>query len=162
MCALGKRDLALTPRSGLYQRPAARSLMSLVTPKRWTLSETCHNTLVTRVFAVVVQFSKSCCLIPLKGLPTMMESTELLFQNIFQYFGIAEDIVSDRRPHFISRVWKSFFDLLCVTLSLSSAVERAEGKIDPGSLGIPVNLLPWQPEFLKPVPELGHICTKFL
>ncbi len=96
--------------------------------KEWTLSETCHNTLVTRVFVVVVQFSKSCCLIPLKGLPTMMESTELLFQNIFQYFGIPEDIVSDRRPNFISRVWKSFFDFLCVTLSLSSAVERAEVK----------------------------------
>lgn len=58
-------------------------------------------------------------LIPLKGLPTAMESAELLFQHVFRYFGIPEDIVSDRGPQFISRVWKSFFKLLNVTPSVS-------------------------------------------
>lgn len=109
--------------------------------KEWSLSQTCCNPLVTRVFVVVDRFSKSCCLIPLKGLPTMMESAELLFQHVFRYFGVPEDIVSDRRPQFISKVWKSFFDLLIVTMSLSFTVERAE--------------------FLDPVPELGRVCTEF-
>ncbi len=37
-----------------------------------------------------------------------------------RYYGIPEDIVSYRGPQFISRVWKAFFSLLGVTVSLSS------------------------------------------
>ncbi|KAK3531831.1 hypothetical protein QTP70_029712 [Hemibagrus guttatus] len=47
----------------------------------------------TCIFVVVDRFSKSCCLIPLKGLPTAMETAELMFNHIFRYFGIPEDIV---------------------------------------------------------------------
>ncbi len=54
------------------------------------------------------RFSKSCRLIPLKNLPTAMETAEQMFNNMFRYFGIPEDIVSDRGPQFISRVWKNF------------------------------------------------------
>ncbi|KAK3560416.1 hypothetical protein QTP86_008457 [Hemibagrus guttatus] len=43
-----------------------------------------------------------------------------MFNHIFRYFGIPEDIVSDRGPQFISRVWKAFFSLLGVAVSLSS------------------------------------------
>ncbi|KAK3506429.1 hypothetical protein QTP70_002153 [Hemibagrus guttatus] len=43
-----------------------------------------------------------------------------MFNHIFCYFGIPEDIVSDRGPKFISRVWKAFFSLLGVAVSLSS------------------------------------------
>ncbi len=49
-----------------------------------------------------------------------METAELLFLHVFRYFGIPEDIVSDRRPQFVSRVWRTFFYLLGVTVSLSS------------------------------------------
>ncbi len=49
-----------------------------------------------------------------------METAEVLFNHIFRNFGIPEDIVSDRGPQFISRVWRSFFSLLGVTISLSS------------------------------------------
>ncbi len=66
------------------------------------------------------RFSKSCRLLPLKGFPTAIETAENLFNQVFQYFGIPEDIVSDRGPQFISRVWKAFFSLLNVTVSLSS------------------------------------------
>ncbi|KAK3512423.1 hypothetical protein QTP70_009845 [Hemibagrus guttatus] len=52
----------------------------------------------TCIFVVVDRFSKSCRLIPLKGLPTAMETAELMFNHIFHYFGIPEDIVSDREP----------------------------------------------------------------
>uniref|UniRef100_A0A8C1XQM0 Gypsy retrotransposon integrase-like protein 1 n=1 Tax=Cyprinus carpio TaxID=7962 RepID=A0A8C1XQM0_CYPCA len=74
----------------------------------------------TCIFVVVDRFSKSCCLIPLKGLPTAMETAELMFNHIFRYFGIPKDILSDRGPQFISRVWKAFHSLLGVAVSLSS------------------------------------------
>ncbi len=44
----------------------------------------------------------------------------MLFNSIFRTYGIPEDIVSDRGPQFISRVWDAFFILLGVTVSLSS------------------------------------------
>ncbi|KAK3528603.1 hypothetical protein QTP70_005000 [Hemibagrus guttatus] len=74
----------------------------------------------TCIFVVVDRFSKSCCLLPLKGPPTAMEAAELMFNHVFRYFGIPEDIVSDRGPQFISRVWKAFFTRLGVAVSLSS------------------------------------------
>ncbi|KAK3528500.1 hypothetical protein QTP70_000474 [Hemibagrus guttatus] len=74
----------------------------------------------TCVLVVVDRFSKSCRLIPLPGLPTAMETTELLFNYVFRYYGLPEDIVSDRGSQFTSRVWRSFFKLLGVTISLSS------------------------------------------
>ncbi|XP_026122203.1 low affinity immunoglobulin gamma Fc region receptor III-like [Carassius auratus] len=54
------------------------------------------------------------------GLPTAMEMAELMFNHVFRYFGIPEDIVLDRGPQFISRVWRVFHSLLGVAISLSS------------------------------------------
>ncbi|KAG1931368.1 retrotransposable element, partial [Pimephales promelas] len=74
----------------------------------------------TCILVVVDRFSKACKLIPLPVLPTAFETAETLFHQIFRHFGIPEDIVSDRGPQFISRVWKAFFNLLGVTVSLNS------------------------------------------
>ncbi len=74
----------------------------------------------TCILVVIDHFSKACRLISLKGLPTAMETAELMFNHIFRDYGIPEDIVSDRGPQFVSRVWKTFFSLLGVTISLSS------------------------------------------
>ncbi len=74
----------------------------------------------TCILVVVDRFSKSCRWIPLKNLPTAMETAEQIFNQVFGYFSIPEDIVSDRGPQFISRVWKNFLKLLGVTVSLSS------------------------------------------
>ncbi len=74
----------------------------------------------TCILVVIDRFSKSCRLLPLKGLPTAMETAEVMFNHVFRYYGIPEDIVSDRGPQFISRVWRAFFSLLGVTISLSS------------------------------------------
>ncbi len=59
----------------------------------------------TCVLVVVDRFSKACKLIPLPGLPTAMQTAEALFSHVFRNFGIPEDIVSNRGPQFISRVW---------------------------------------------------------
>ncbi len=74
----------------------------------------------TCVLVAVDRFSKVCKLIPLKGLPSALETAEHLFQQVFRNFGVPEDIVSDRGPQLISHVWKAFFRLLGVTVSLSS------------------------------------------
>ncbi len=74
----------------------------------------------TCILVIIDRFSKFCRLIPLTGLPTALQTAELLFNRVFRYYGIPEDIVSDRGPQFISRVWKAFFSLLGVTVSLTS------------------------------------------
>ncbi len=43
-----------------------------------------------------------------------------IHSGVFRNYGLPEEIVSDRGPQFISRVWKAFFRLLRVTVSLSS------------------------------------------
>ncbi|KAG1953648.1 hypothetical protein F2P79_009189 [Pimephales promelas] len=84
----------------------------------------------TCILVVVDRFSKACKLIPLPGLPTAFETAETLFHQVFRHFGIPEDIVSDRGPQFISRVWKAFFNLLGVTVSLTirSPIARLSGR----------------------------------
>ncbi|KAI2652639.1 Transposon Tf2-9 polyprotein [Labeo rohita] len=74
----------------------------------------------TCILVAVDRFSKMCKFVPLKGLPTAMETAELLFQHLFRHFGLPEEIVSDRGPQFISHVWKAFFKLLGVSVNLSS------------------------------------------
>ncbi|KAK3523590.1 hypothetical protein QTP70_002725 [Hemibagrus guttatus] len=49
-----------------------------------------------------------------------LETAEYLFNHVFRYYGLPEDIVSDRGPQFTSRVWRAFFKRLGVTISLSS------------------------------------------
>ncbi len=51
---------------------------------------------ITCILVIVDRFSKSCRLIPLKNLPTAMETAEQMFNHVFRYFGIPKDIVSDR------------------------------------------------------------------
>ncbi len=77
----------------------------------------------TCVLVAVDRFSKACKLTPHKGLPSALETAEYLFQQVFRNFGLPEDIVSDRGPQFISHVWKVFFRLLGVTVSLSSGYQ---------------------------------------
>ncbi|KAK3575422.1 hypothetical protein QTP86_026497 [Hemibagrus guttatus] len=74
----------------------------------------------TAVMVVVDQFSKGCKLIPLKGLPTAMQTAEAMFQHVFRNFGLPKDIVSDRGSQFTSRVWGSLCAQLGIGVSLSS------------------------------------------
>ncbi|KAK3556977.1 hypothetical protein QTP70_022326 [Hemibagrus guttatus] len=74
----------------------------------------------TCVLVIVDRFSKSCRLVPLPGQPTALETAECLFNHVFRYYGLPEDIVSDWGPQFTSRVWRAFFKCLGVTISLFS------------------------------------------
>ncbi|KAK3570835.1 hypothetical protein QTP86_028018, partial [Hemibagrus guttatus] len=74
----------------------------------------------TAVLVVVDRFSKGCKLIPLKGLPSAMQTAEALFLHVFRNFGLPEDIVSDRGSQFTSRLWLSLCARLGIGVSLSS------------------------------------------
>ncbi len=74
----------------------------------------------TTILTIVDRFSKDCRLIPLPKLPTSLETAELLCIRVFRYYGLADDIVSDRGPQFTSRVWSAFFKSLNVNISLTS------------------------------------------
>ncbi|KAL1274090.1 hypothetical protein QQF64_026904 [Cirrhinus molitorella] len=74
----------------------------------------------TTIFTIVDRFSKACRLLPLPKLPTAFEAAELLCNHVFRFYGLPDDIVSDRGPQFTSRVWTSFFNLLNVNISLTS------------------------------------------
>ncbi|KAK3532605.1 hypothetical protein QTP86_026218 [Hemibagrus guttatus] len=77
--------------------------------------EDCNTILVA-----IDRFSKACRLVPLKGLPTAMETATALFNQAFQTYGLPEDIVSDQGPQFTSRVWRAFCTHLGVNVNLSS------------------------------------------
>ncbi|KAI2666050.1 Retrotransposon-derived protein PEG10 [Labeo rohita] len=64
-------------------------------------------------------------------LPTAMETAEALCDSVFRFYGLPEDIVSDRGPQFSSRLWSSFFHLLGVNVSLTSGYHpEANGQVE--------------------------------
>lgn len=74
----------------------------------------------TTILTIIDRFSKACRLIPLPKLPTSFETAELMCNYVFRFYGLPEDIVSDRGPQFTSRVWTAFFKHLNVNISLTS------------------------------------------
>ncbi|KAI2649902.1 Transposon Tf2-8 polyprotein [Labeo rohita] len=85
----------------------------------------------TTILSVVDRFSKGCRFIPLPKLPTAMETAEHLCNWVFRLYGLPENILSDRGPQFISRLWASFFGLLGVNVSLTSGYHpQANGQVE--------------------------------
>uniref|UniRef100_A0A8C6P7M8 Gypsy retrotransposon integrase-like protein 1 n=3 Tax=Nothobranchius furzeri TaxID=105023 RepID=A0A8C6P7M8_NOTFU len=74
------------------------------------------NTILT----IVDRFSKACHLIPLKTLPSSTVTAKLLIRHVFRLHGIPEEILSDRGPQFISRVWREFAEALGARVALTS------------------------------------------
>ncbi|KAK3522856.1 hypothetical protein QTP86_005661 [Hemibagrus guttatus] len=60
------------------------------------------------VMVAINWFSKACCLVPLKGLPTAMETATTLFHHVFRTYGLPDYIVLDWGLQFTSRVWSAF------------------------------------------------------
>ncbi|KAK1784659.1 hypothetical protein P4O66_003342 [Electrophorus voltai] len=74
----------------------------------------------TAILSLVDQFSKIVHFVPLAALPTMLETADILFLQVFRHFGLPEDIVSDRGPQFTLRLWKELLGKLNITVSLTS------------------------------------------
>ncbi len=49
----------------------------------------------TCILVLVNHFSKACKFIPLKGLPTALETAKCLFTQVFQNYCLPEEVVSD-------------------------------------------------------------------
>lgn len=63
----------------------------------------------TTILTVIDHFSKACRFIPLPKLPSALETAKHLCNYVFRFYGLPEDIVSDRGPQFTSPVWSAFF-----------------------------------------------------
>ena len=72
------------------------------------------------ILTVVDRFSKQVHFVPLKALPSAAETARLLLQHVIRIHGIPSDVVSDRGPQFISKVWRAFCSDLGIKVSLSS------------------------------------------
>ncbi|KAI2647858.1 Transposon Tf2-9 polyprotein [Labeo rohita] len=85
----------------------------------------------TTILVIIDRFSKSCRLVPLKGLPTAMETALALFNHVFRVYGLPEDIVSDRGTQFTSQVWKAFCKQLDINVSLTSGYHpQSNGQVE--------------------------------
>ncbi|KAL0177063.1 hypothetical protein M9458_025957 [Cirrhinus mrigala] len=109
-----------------HQRPAGL-LQPLPVPQRpWShiaidyVSELPASRNYTTILTVIDRFSKSCRLIPLTKLPSAFETAEVLMEQVFRFYDLPEDIVSDRGPQFTSRVWAAFCKHLNINVSLTS------------------------------------------
>uniref|UniRef100_A0A8C6M299 Integrase catalytic domain-containing protein n=1 Tax=Nothobranchius furzeri TaxID=105023 RepID=A0A8C6M299_NOTFU len=72
----------------------------------------------TIILTVVDHFSKACHLVPLKSLPSSAETANLLIKHFFDC--IPSEILSDRGPQFIARIWTEFATHLGAQVSLTS------------------------------------------
>ncbi|KAI4887888.1 hypothetical protein NFI96_000720 [Prochilodus magdalenae] len=75
---------------------------------------------MTVILVVIDRFSKGVRFVPFAQLPTAFQTAECLFHHVFRFFGVPEDIVSDRGAQFTSRVWKAFMTKLGISVSLTS------------------------------------------
>uniref|UniRef100_A0A8C7YA87 Gypsy retrotransposon integrase-like protein 1 n=1 Tax=Oryzias sinensis TaxID=183150 RepID=A0A8C7YA87_9TELE len=74
----------------------------------------------TAIMTIVDRFSKAAHFVPLRKLPSAVETARLVIEHVFRLHGIPVDIVSDRGPQFISQLWKTFCAAFGPTVSLSS------------------------------------------
>ncbi|KAL0194547.1 hypothetical protein M9458_008119 [Cirrhinus mrigala] len=120
-----------------HQRPAGL-LQPLPIPERpWShlavdfvtdLPPSNHN---TTVLTIIDRFSKACRFIPLPKLPTAWETAQILLHQVFRFYGLPEDIVSDRGPQFTSRVWRAFCSQLNINVSLTSGYHpQSNGQVE--------------------------------
>ncbi len=120
-----------------HQRPAGL-LHPLPIPQRpWShiaidfVTDLPNSNHFTTILTIIDRFSKACRLIPLPKLPTAFETAEALLQNVFRFYGLPEDIVSDRGPQFTSRVWRAFCQQLNINVSLTSGYHpESNGQVE--------------------------------
>ncbi len=117
----------------------------------------------TTILSVIDRFSKACRLIPLPKLPTALETAKSLCDHVFRFYGLPEDIVSDRGPQFTSRVWSAFCQKLQRQshLSLPPSSQRSGRTSQPGAHPIPPLILPQESGRLESLSPLGRICPEF-
>ncbi len=116
----------------------------------------------TTILTVIDRFSKACRLIPLPKLPTALETTGSLCDHVFRFYGLAEDIVSNRGPIHLP-------SLVCLLskaqhqcqphIRLPSSSQRSSGTSKPRAHPFPYchrNQADWSCYLIW-----GRICSEF-
>jgi hypothetical protein len=75
------------------------------------------------IFIIVDRLIKMAYFVPCKKTITREETTRLFVDNVYQYRGLFDDIISDRGPQFVSKFWRYLFEILKVNIKLSSAFQ---------------------------------------
>jgi hypothetical protein len=65
------------------------------------------------IYVIVDQLIKMAYFVPCKKTITG--------NNVYQYRGLLDDIISYQEPQFVSKFWRSLFEILKVNIKLSSA-----------------------------------------
>jgi transposase InsO family protein len=73
------------------------------------------------IFVVVDRLTKMAHFVPCKKTLSSEDTARLFLDNVYRYDGLPDDIVSDRGTQFISKFWRSMFQILKVDIKLSSA-----------------------------------------
>lgn len=109
------KPFGLLARIPFAQRPWSQISLDFIV--KLPISNGCDALLVVcdRGFTKGAHFVGTTESIDAKGI------VELLFKNVFRYHGLPDNIISDRGPAFVSKVWKYVFQTLKTKISLSSA-----------------------------------------
>ena len=74
------------------------------------------------IFIVVDRLTKMAHFVPCKKTSSSEDTARLFLDNVYCYHGLPDDIVLDRGTQFVSKFWRSLFDILKVEIKLSSAL----------------------------------------
>ena len=73
------------------------------------------------IFVVVNRLTKITHFVPCKKTSSSEDTARLFLDNVYRYHGLPDDIVSDCGTEFVSKFWRSLFEMLKVDMKLSSA-----------------------------------------
>jgi hypothetical protein len=73
------------------------------------------------IFIIVDWLTKMAFFVPWKKTITREEIARLFVDNVYQYLGLFDDIISNRGPQFVSKFCRSLFEILKLDIKLSSA-----------------------------------------
>jgi len=86
---------------------------------------------IDTICVVVDRFSKMAHFIPYKKTIIGEETTKVFINNIYRYPGLPDDIISNRRPQYISKFWQLLFEILKVKIKLLLAFHpQTNGQIE--------------------------------
>lgn len=76
------------------------------------------------IFVIVDRLTKMAHFVPCKKTSSSEDTARLFFDNVYRDHGLPDDIISDRGTQFVSKFWKSLFEILKVEIKLFSAFHR--------------------------------------
>jgi hypothetical protein len=82
------------------------------------------------IFVIINQLTKMAHFTLVLRLSPGKKTTRFFVDNIYRYRGLPNDIISDRGPQFISKFWRSLFEILKVNIKLSSTFRpQTDGRV---------------------------------